>query len=140
VRRTPVGGLNFLRLFFFKKYIKISCLVHRRRHRGDEGDRSPHFYSSIASFAVSGWIIPPRAKKIFRLAALAIIIPPTCESESAPLVSLQLRDHSTSRLDIFSTLLIYNQLCNSAFCHLDRVSGNIIIILSSAPPSLATAH
>jgi hypothetical protein len=31
---------------------------HRRRHRRDEGDRSPHFSSSIVSFAVSGWIIP----------------------------------------------------------------------------------
>jgi hypothetical protein len=42
---------------------------------GDEGI-DPHFYSSIVSFAVSGWIIPPRAKKFVWLAALAIIIPP----------------------------------------------------------------
>jgi hypothetical protein len=49
------------------------------------GDRSPHVYSSIVSFAVSGGIIP-REQKNFRLAALAIIIPPICESESAPLV------------------------------------------------------
>jgi hypothetical protein len=46
----------------------------------------PHFYSSIVSFAVSGWIIPPASKKIFWLAALAIIMPPTCEPESAPLL------------------------------------------------------
>jgi hypothetical protein len=41
-------------------------------------------YESIVSLAVSGGIIPPRAK-IFRLATLVKIIPPTCESESAPL-------------------------------------------------------
>jgi hypothetical protein len=30
---------------------------------GGRGGSIPHFYSSIVSFAVSGWIIPPRAKK-----------------------------------------------------------------------------
>jgi hypothetical protein len=40
----------------------------RRRHRG-MGDRSP------------------TSKKFFRLATLAIIIPPTSESESAPAVT-----------------------------------------------------
>jgi hypothetical protein len=50
---------------------------------GGRGIVPLHFYSSIVSFAVSEWI---RELKIFRLAALAIIIPPTCESESAPLI------------------------------------------------------
>jgi hypothetical protein len=41
------------------------------------------FYSSIVSFAVSGGLSPIN-KKFFRLIALAIIIPPICESESVP--------------------------------------------------------
>jgi hypothetical protein len=45
-------------------------------------------YESIVSFAVSGGIIPREQKKIFRLATLAIIFPPTCESESEPLTPL----------------------------------------------------
>jgi hypothetical protein len=51
---------------------------------GGWGIDPPHFYSSIVSFAVSGGDYPPE-QKIFRLSAFAIIIPPTCESESAPL-------------------------------------------------------
>jgi hypothetical protein len=45
-------------------------------------------YESIVSFAISEGDCPPARKKIFRLAALAIIIPPTCESESAPLLTV----------------------------------------------------
>jgi hypothetical protein len=64
--------------------------IHRRRHRGNGGSIT-HFYSSmlVNSFAVSGGL-SPSSKKIFRLTALAIIIPPTSKSESAPLILIRL--------------------------------------------------
>jgi hypothetical protein len=54
---------------------------------GGMGGSIPHFYSSIVSFAVSGELSSREQKNFFRLAQLAITIPPTCESESAPLLS-----------------------------------------------------
>jgi hypothetical protein len=45
----------------------------------------PTFIPALLVSLFLGGLSAPRAKKIFRLAALAIVIPPTCESESAPL-------------------------------------------------------
>jgi hypothetical protein len=60
-------------------------LKHRRRHRGG-GWRGliPTFNPALLVLQFLG-DYPPREQTIFRLAALAIIIPPTGESESAPL-------------------------------------------------------
>jgi len=43
-------------------------------------------YESNVSIAVSGGDYPPQEQKFFWLATLAKLIPPTCESESAPLL------------------------------------------------------
>jgi hypothetical protein len=81
-----ITAVSVLRSMFkyklFRKCIKYKCIGADTG--GDEGDRSPHFYSSIVSFAVSEWIIPPRAKQFFRLAALAIIILPLANLSRRP--------------------------------------------------------
>jgi hypothetical protein len=54
---------------------------------GDEEDRSPPTFlpALLVLLFLDG--LSPASKKMFRLAAFAIIIPPTCEPESAPLVA-----------------------------------------------------
>jgi hypothetical protein len=63
-----------------------------------------------------GGIIPPRAKKIFRLAALAIFIPLTSEPESAPLIVTH----------YFSTFLQINLIVFSLFSTLLLVLSQIL--------------
>jgi hypothetical protein len=53
---------------------------------GMRGSISPlSFHAVLLVLLFLCGLSPREQKKIFRLAALAIIIPPTCESESAPL-------------------------------------------------------
>jgi hypothetical protein len=56
---------------------------HRRRHREGWEDRSPTFIPALLVLLFLG-DYPPRAKKFFRLAALAIIIPPLANLSQHP--------------------------------------------------------
>jgi hypothetical protein len=58
---------------------------HRHRHRGMGWSTSPHFYSSIVSFAVSGGDYSPASKKFFKVRCASHNYPSLCESESVPL-------------------------------------------------------
>jgi hypothetical protein len=49
------------------------------------GIDAPTFIPALLVLLFLGGLTP-QAKKVYRLAALALIIPPTCESESAPLL------------------------------------------------------
>jgi hypothetical protein len=81
--------LKSLRLIHFLKSLRDlkSAVAHKRRHLGGWGIDLPTFIPALSVLLFLGGLCRCEQKNNFRLAALAIIIPPTCESGSAPLLS-----------------------------------------------------
>jgi hypothetical protein len=69
--------------FFFQVNALVVNCWHRRRHRGDEGVDPPTFIPALLVLLFLGGL-SPASKKIFRLAALAIIIPPLSNLSQRP--------------------------------------------------------